>query len=68
MDNNLIDVLYENEKALYEFFLSMGERTEEEKEAFIRNLILGRELAQKDPLLIEIREQQNDKERKGVTQ
>ena len=62
MDNNLIDVLYENEKALYELFLSMGERTEEEKEAFIKNLILGRELAQKDPLLIEIREQQKGKE------
>lgn len=58
MGNNLIDVLYENEKALYELYLSMGERTEEEKESFINNLILGRELAQKDPLLVKLRKQQ----------
>jgi hypothetical protein len=40
----MIDVLYENEKALFELFSSTGEHTKEEEESFIKNLILGREL------------------------
>lgn len=58
MENNLVGVLYENEKALFDLFLSNGAHTEEEKEQFVKQLILGRELAQKDPLLKKIREQQ----------
>lgn len=43
MGNNLVDGLYENEKALYELYLSTGEHTEEEKADFIKKLVLGRE-------------------------
>ena len=39
----MIDGLYENEKALYKLYLSAGEHTEEEKESFIKKLVLGRE-------------------------
>jgi hypothetical protein len=62
MGNNSINVLYENEKALYELFTSTGEHTEEEKESFIKNLILGRELANKNPSLTKLRKQQKKTE------
>ena len=61
MISNLLAGLYQNEIELYNLFLRNGEHTTEEKEAFIKNLILGRELAQKDPSLIELRKQQNAK-------
>lgn len=58
MGNNLSGVLYENEKELYDLFTSVSERTEEEKESFVENLILGRELAEKNPSLKEMRKQE----------
>lgn len=63
MLKDISGVLYENEKELLNLYSSIGKRTEEEKEAFVKNLILGRELAEKNPSLKAIREQQKTAKR-----
>jgi hypothetical protein len=63
MGKDISGVLYENEKALFNLYSSTGEHTEKEKEAFVKNLILGRELAEENPSLKGIRKQQKTEER-----